>query len=102
MAMATPPTAPQAPRATPRRSAATAALGLAGYALDSFGVTASTARIGLAVLAVGCITALVIGGMTRSNRVNGAIVTFTLLALARSRAMGFGDVKLSVVLGLGN
>jgi APA family basic amino acid/polyamine antiporter len=63
-------------------SAATAALGLAGYALDSFGVTASTARIGLAVLAVGCITALVIGGMTRSNRVNGAIVTFTLLALA--------------------
>jgi APA family basic amino acid/polyamine antiporter len=63
-------------------SAATAALGLAGYALDSFGVTTPTPRIGLAVLAVGCITALVIGGMTRSNQVNGAIVTFTLLALA--------------------
>lgn len=69
-------------------SAATAALGLAGYALDSFGVTASTARIGLAVLAVGCITALVIGGMTRSNRVNGAIVTFTLLALAAFVVLG--------------
>jgi len=69
-------------------SAATAALGLAGYALDSFGVTAPAARIGLAVLAVGCITALVIGGMTRSNRVNGAIVTFTLFALAAFVVMG--------------
>ena len=69
-------------------SAATAALGLAGYALDSFGVTTPAARIGLAVLAVGCITALVIGGMTRSNRVNGAIVTFTLLALAAFVVLG--------------
>mgnify|MGYP001828959819 CR=1 FL=1 len=69
-------------------SAATAALGLAGYALDSFGVTAPEARIGLAVVSVGCITALVIGGMTRSNRVNGAIVTFTLLALAAFVVLG--------------
>ena len=69
-------------------SAATAALGLAGYALDSFGVTTPTPRIGLAVLAVGCITALVIGGMTRSNQVNGAIVTFTLLALAAFVVLG--------------
>ena len=69
-------------------SAATAALGLAGYALDSFGVTGPEARIGLAVVSVGCITALVIGGMTRSNRVNGAIVTFTLLALAAFVVLG--------------
>jgi APA family basic amino acid/polyamine antiporter len=69
-------------------SAATAALGLAGYALDSFGVTAPEARVGLAVFSVGCITALVIGGMTRSNRVNGAIVTVTLFALAAFVVLG--------------
>ena len=69
-------------------SAATAALGLAGYALDTFGVTAPAARVGLAVFSVGCITALVIGGMTRSNRVNGAIVTFTLLARAAFVILG--------------
>jgi len=69
-------------------SAATAALGLAGYALDSFGVTAPEARVGLAVFSVGCITALVIGGMTRSNRVNGAIVTVTLCALAAFVVVG--------------
>jgi APA family basic amino acid/polyamine antiporter len=69
-------------------SAATAALGLAGYALDSFGVTAPEARVGLAVLSVGCVTALVIGGMTRSNRVNAAIVTVTLCALAAFVVLG--------------
>jgi APA family basic amino acid/polyamine antiporter len=69
-------------------SAATAALGLAGYALDSFGVTAPAARVGLAVLAVGSITALVIGGMTRSNRVNGVIVSFTLVALVAFVILG--------------
>ncbi len=63
-------------------SAATAALGLAGYTLDVFGVTAPMARVSLAIMAVAGITALVLGGMTRSNRVNAAIVTFTLLALA--------------------
>jgi len=63
-------------------SAATAALGLAGYTLGAFGVTAPMARVSLAIMAVAGITALVLGGMTRSNRVNAVIVTFTLLALA--------------------
>lgn len=63
-------------------SAATAALGLSGYALDMFGITTTTARVGLAIVAVAGITALVLGGMTRSNRVNAVIVTFTLVALA--------------------
>ncbi len=62
-------------------SAATAALGLSGYALDMFGITAPTVRVSLAVVAVAGITGLVLGGMTRSNRVNAVIVTFTLFAL---------------------
>jgi len=62
-------------------SAATAALGLAGYALDAFGIMAPVMRIGLAVLSVAGITVLVLGGMTRSNRVNAAIVSFTLVVL---------------------
>lgn len=62
-------------------SAATAALGLAGYALDAFGIMAPAMRICLAVLSVAGITVLVLGGMTRSNRVNAAIVSFTLFAL---------------------
>lgn len=63
-------------------SAATAALGLAGYALDAVGVTAASGRVALAVTAVAGITALVAGGMSRSNRANAAIVSLTLVALA--------------------
>ena len=49
-------------------SAATAALGLSGYALDMFGVSDPLWRVVLALFAVGGITALVLGGMSRSNR----------------------------------
>lgn len=63
-------------------SAATAALGFAGYALDAFGGAAMPARVGLAVAAVAAITALVAGGMSRSNRVNAVVVSITLFVLA--------------------
>jgi APA family basic amino acid/polyamine antiporter len=63
-------------------SAATAALGLAGYALNAFGITAAAGHVALAVASVAAITALVAGGMSRSNRANAAIVSITLLALA--------------------
>jgi APA family basic amino acid/polyamine antiporter len=62
-------------------SAATAALGLAGYALDLFGIADSGWRVGLAVIAILAITLLVVGGMRRSNSANAAIVGFTLLTL---------------------
>lgn len=63
-------------------SAATAALGFAGYALAAFGVEDPGARIGVAVGAVGLLTAIVAGGMQRSNRTNAIIVSITLGALA--------------------
>ena len=62
-------------------SAATAALGFAGYTLAAFDVTDRWARIGVAVAIVGVLTAVLAGGMQRSNRTNAIIVSFTLLAL---------------------
>jgi len=62
-------------------SAATAALGFSGYALHAMGVTSNTARIVLALAAVLVLTALVAGGIRRSNTANTAIVLFTLGAL---------------------
>jgi APA family basic amino acid/polyamine antiporter len=64
-------------------SAATAALGLAGYLLTSVGVARGGSglliALGLAVLAL--LTALVLTGLRRSSAVNIAIVSVTLLAL---------------------
>jgi APA family basic amino acid/polyamine antiporter len=65
-------------------SAATAALGFAGYVLGVFGSfdTAGHAwRVGLGVSAVLVLTVLVAGGIRRSNRANAVIVALTLLAL---------------------
>ncbi len=60
-------------------SAATAALGLAGYWFG-FGNESGMTRIA-ALAVVGLTTALVAGGVTRSNRVNAIAVTVTLTAL---------------------
>jgi len=62
-------------------SAATAALGLAGYLLNALGRSDPAARILLALAAIAVLTALVAGGMQRSNRANAIIVSLTLLAL---------------------
>jgi APA family basic amino acid/polyamine antiporter len=70
-------------------SAATAALGLSGYLLDAVGWGGPSARIALGVVAVLLITALVAGGMSRSNRANAWIVSATLLTLALFVAVGF-------------
>lgn len=63
-------------------SAATAALGFAGYVLVAWGPTDATWRVGLALGAVVVLTVVVAGGMRRSNRANAIIVGLTLLALA--------------------
>ncbi|MBX3471526.1 MAG: amino acid permease [Planctomycetes bacterium] len=70
-------------------SAATAALGCAGYLLVAAGVApGGWARAGLAVgLALG-VTALVAGGVRRSSRANAAIVSITLVSLAAFVAAG--------------
>ena len=62
-------------------SAATAALGFAGYVLTAAGLQGGLARVVLGVLVVACLTAVVAGGMARSNRTNAVIVSLTLLVL---------------------
>jgi APA family basic amino acid/polyamine antiporter len=71
-------------------SAATAALGFAGYLLHVLGVEAGTwARVGVALAVVVALTALVAGGMRRSNTVNAIIVTLTLLTLGAFAIVAF-------------
>jgi len=62
-------------------SAATAALGLAGYVLTSIGVDGEGARVLVALLLVGAVTSVAAGGMRRSNMANAVIVSLTLLGL---------------------
>src|SRR5690554_3232903 len=65
-------------------SAATAALGLAGYLLELLGLDGDGARAlrtALGVAAALAITAFVAGGIRRSNRGNALIVTVTLAGL---------------------
>lgn len=63
-------------------SAATAALGFAGYLLYSFyGKTTQALLIGVAAITVIILTGIVFTGIRRSNHVNIAIVSVTLTAL---------------------
>ncbi|MGH7145146.1 MAG: APC family permease, partial [Planctomycetota bacterium] len=70
-------------------SAATAALGFAGYLLALIGAAGGERwAIPLAAGATGLLTALVLGGIKRSNWVNTAIVAVTLVALASFVVVG--------------
>lgn len=62
-------------------SAATAALGFAGYLLDLLGSDDPLWRIGVAVAGALAITAFVAGGIRRSNRGNAVVVSITLAGL---------------------
>jgi APA family basic amino acid/polyamine antiporter len=62
-------------------SAATAALGFSGYVLTGVGLQGNLARIVLGLTIVVVLTAVVAGGMQRSNRTNAIIVSLTLLVL---------------------
>jgi len=62
-------------------SAATAALGFAGYVLNAFGGNESVGIIPLAAGAVVVLTALVLTGIRRSNLTNVVIVSITVAAL---------------------
>lgn len=63
-------------------SAATAALGFAGYALALLEHASRTAQIAIAIAIVAALTAIVGGGMTRSHRTNAILVGTTLAVLA--------------------
>ena len=70
-------------------SAATAALGFAGYLLHTLGVTDGVwSRVAVALTLVIALTALVAGGVRRSNLANIAIVTLTLASLSAFVAFG--------------
>lgn len=62
-------------------SAATAALGLAGYLLDLVGAGEGAWHVALAVTGAIVITAFVAGGIRRSNRGNALVVGLALLGL---------------------
>ena len=62
-------------------SAATAALGFAGYTRTMFDLSTGL-LIPLALAAVTILTAIVLSGLRRSNLTNAVIVSITLLALA--------------------
>jgi len=70
-------------------SAATAALGFAGYVLAAIGASTPTYRVVLALVAVAALTAVVAGGMHRSRRANTIIVTMTIAALVGFVVVGF-------------
>jgi len=79
-------------------SAATAALGLAGYALGDDGA----ARTALAAGTVVAVTLLVAGGVRRSNAVNAVIVSITLAALVALVAAGLPEIDRANFAGLGD
>lgn len=62
-------------------SAATAALGFAGYTLGLFGVNDPVWRIVLGLAGVAALTAILLQGIRRSSLANTLIVSVTLLAL---------------------
>jgi len=64
-------------------SAATAALGFSAYLLEMLGLAGEERawRIGVALAVTAVLTAIVLGGIRRSSRVNMVIVCITILAL---------------------
>lgn len=75
-------------------SAATAALGCAGYLLHALGLPGGVGvRVATALAIVLFLTALVAGGLRRSNRTNIAIVSLTLVSLGAFVVFGWLSVE---------
>ncbi|WP_293359824.1 MULTISPECIES: APC family permease [unclassified Microcoleus] len=74
-------------------SAATAALGFAGYFLSALGVADRTYLILTALIALATLTLIVLTGIRRSNIANTAIVSVTLLSLTVFIAAGLPEVR---------
>lgn len=78
-------------------SAATAALGLAGYLRNALGIFSSVdggvaylAQVGIALLTLVAMTGLVLIGIKRTTAINSAIVSVTLGSLLVLVILGFG------------
>lgn len=79
-------------------SAATAALGCSGYLLHALGLPGGVGmHVALALGIVLVLTALVAGGVRRSNQTNIVIVTLTLVALGSFVVFGWLSVEASAL-----
>lgn len=76
-------------------SAATAALGFAGYALGLFGASESVNLVVLASIVLGAIMLVTLSGIRRSNLANTLIVSITLFTLIAFVISGLADFKVS-------
>jgi APA family basic amino acid/polyamine antiporter len=79
-------------------SAATAALGFAGYLLNLAGITAQLWTVIIALMTCAALGVLLVGGLRRSNQVNIAIVSVTLASLAFFIVAGLPNVASSTLL----
>ena len=79
-------------------SAATAALGFAGYLLNLAGVTGQLWTVMIALVTCAALGMLLVGGLRRSNQVNIAIVSVTLVSLAFFIVAGLPNVASSRLL----
>ncbi|MEX1231673.1 MAG: APC family permease [Planctomycetaceae bacterium] len=70
-------------------SAATAALGFAGYFLNLLGFGDADGRVVTGVLAVAVLTLLVLNGIRRTNELNIAVVSITIMSLIAFVLAGF-------------
>jgi APA family basic amino acid/polyamine antiporter len=70
-------------------SAATAALGFAGYLLAALGVSNRNVHVAVAFSAVIALGLIVLAGVRQSNRVNAVVVSISLAALAAFVIAGF-------------
>ena len=80
-------------------SAATAALGFAGYFLNATGLSGRGLLVPLALTAVFVITAIVLNGIRRSNLVNIAIVSISVFSLL---FFIFGGINTAIATGSEN
>lgn len=79
-------------------SAATAALGCAGYLLHTLGVTnVAATRIGVGLVLVLGITVWIAGGLKRSNTANTVIVALTIASLCAFVAFGLISVDFATL-----
>jgi len=74
-------------------SAATAALGFAGYLLHAVGLSTTAWLVPLALGAVTVLTLIVLSGIRHSNRTNTIIVSITLAALTLFVVTGFPFIE---------
>lgn len=74
-------------------SAATAALGFAGYLLDALNIDDTRLLVPLALAAVAAFTIIVLTGIRRSNTTNTLIVSLTLFTLAVFIVTGIPSIR---------